>query len=447
MNRKSKLLHLICTALMISSTFAAGKNTSDEHCLSYLPGLPDQANMVAPATVSAPTAKTYILPATPATSQWGYFDSSQPPVLTIHSGDSVIIETMAASDNQVVPGTTIDQIIEMKNAILDRGPHTVTGPIYVNDAEPGDILKIHFNKIVPRAYASNDAVPGKGLFPDDFPNGFVRYYHLDIKKMQMQFLPGIVVPLGPFPGVIAVARTEPGKYDSIPPGPFGGNMDLREMTEGTTLYLPVFMKGALLWTGDSHAGQGNGEIDLTAIETAFSEFNITVDVIKQQPLSWPRVETKNAWIAVGYDKDLNKALDILKDETIKLITEKRHVTHDAAVKIMYNTWNCPISEVVNGVQGVYCMVPKQLNTAKPAPLPKTDNATQFVTYAKDNDIEKAMKIAAKAMLDKIVAKKNLSRTDAYILASFAMDCRIAPYQAGEKEVHCMLAKKLWVNHS
>ncbi|HLB57311.1 MAG TPA: acetamidase/formamidase family protein, partial [Gammaproteobacteria bacterium] len=388
--------------------------------------------------------KTYMLPATPATSQWGFFDSSQPPVLTIKPGDTIAIETMAASDNQVVPGTTVDQIIEMKDAVPDRGTHTLTGPIYVEGAEPGDVLRIHFNKILPRSYASNDAVPGKGLFPKEFPEGFVKYFYLDVKKMQMQFAPGIVVPLGPFPGIIAVARATPGKYDSIPPGPFGGNLDLREMTEGTTLYLPVFMKGALLWTGDSHAGQGNGEIDLTAIETAFQEFNITVDLVKQKPLSWPRVETKTSWIAMGYDKDLNKAFEILKDETIKLIMEQRKVSHAQAEKMMLASWNCPIAEVVNGVQGVYCMVPKNGNT-RTTVLPKTDNAKFFVTYAKDADLENAMKTASMAMLNKIVDMKKLSRVDAYTLASFTMDCRIAAPKSSDKEVHCMIAKSLWVS--
>ena len=306
-------------------------------------------------------------------------------------------------------------------------------------------LRIHFNKILPRPYASNNTVPGKGLFPKEFPDGYIKYFYLDLKKMQMQFAPGIIVPLAPFPGIVAVARAEPGKYDSIPPGPFGGNMDLREMTEGTTLYLPVFMKGGLIWTGDSHAGQGNGEIDLTAIETAFEEFNITVDVIKQKPLAWPRVETPTAWIAVGYDKDLNKALDILKDETIKLIMEQRNVSRDEAEKIMFDTWNCPIAEVVNGVQGVYCMVPKQINAPKLAALPTTDNAEFFVTYAKNPDLENAMKSASMAMLNKIITTKKLSGVDAYTLASFTMDCRIGPYKSGDKEVHCMMAKNLWVS--
>lgn len=419
---------------------AAGE--TQENSLPFLPGSLNQSLMVAQPNVINQKNKTYILPATPATAQWGFFDSKQPPVLTINSGDSVVIETMAASDNQVVPGATIDQIVNIQSAIPDQGPHTLTGPIYVNAAEPGDVLRIHFNKIVPRAYASNNTKPNKGLFPKEFPQPLVRYYYLDVKNKRMQFLPGVIVPLAPFPGIIAVARKEPGKYGSIPPGPFGGNMDLREMTEGTTLYLPVFIKGGLIWTGDSHAGQGNGEIDLTAIETAFQEFNITIDVIKQKPLAWPRIETPTAWIAVGYDKNLNKAFDILKEETIKLITELRHVSTQEAKKIMLKTWNCPIAEVVNGIQGIYCMVPKESNV-KAFDLPKMDNKKFFVTYAKNADLENSMKQASMAMLKKVSSAKNISMTDAYVLASFTMDCRIAPYQSGDKEVHCMMAKNLW----
>lgn len=438
---KPKLLGLtLCITLLTNSIYAQ----LTENCQAFLPGLPDQANMIAPQQQTTTQTKTYILPGTPATSQWGVFDNAQPPVLKINSGDTVAIETVAAAANQVVPGTTIDQIIQMNNAVEGRGPHTLTGPIFVNGAEPGDTLKIHINKIVPRAYASNDSTPNKGLFPEIFGNKhpYVRYYYLDIKKMQMQFLPGIIVPLAPFPGVVAVARAEPGKYSSGPPGQFGGNMDLRELTEGSTLYLPVFVKGGLVWTGDSHAGQGNGEIDLTAIETAFAEFNITIDVIKNKKLIWPVAETKTDWISVGYDKDLNKAFDILKDETLKLITEQYHVSHEQAEKIMLAKWNCPISEVVNGVQGVYCMIPKNQNATRPTLL-KTDDAQYFATYVKDADLEKAMKIASLAMIDKVSSSKKISREDAYTLASFTMDCRIAPYVSGDKEVHCTMAKNLW----
>lgn len=439
---KLKLFSLTLLSTLLTTTVFAKKN---ENCQPFLPGLPDQATMVAPQVPANSTTKKYILPGTPMTSQWGVFDNAQKPVLTINSGDTVAIETQAAAANQVVPGTTIDQIIQMNTAVEGRGPHTVTGPIYVNGAEPGDTIKIHINKIIPRPYASNDSTPGKGLFPEIFgdKHPYVRYYYLDLKKMQMQFLPGIMIPLAPFPGVVAVAREQPGSYSSGPPGQFGGNMDLRELTEGSTLYLPVFVKGALVWTGDSHAGQGNGEIDLTAIETAFEEFNVTIDVIKNKSLTWPRAETKTDWIAVGYDKDLNKAFDILKEETIKLIMDERHVTREQAQKVMLSTWNCPIAEVVNGVQGVYCMVPKNVKATRPTLL-KADNAKFFVTYGKDADLEKAMKTASLDMINKVSSSKKISREDAYTLASFTMDCRIAPHTTGDKEVHCTMAKSLWV---
>ena len=444
--RMSLLTKLVCLFVMNHSLFAQEQVTIDKptNCFPTSGKRPEQQLMIAVSKSPASLSKTYILPATPATTQWGSFNSEQPAVLTIKPGDTVSIETMAASDNQVVPGTPIEQVVKMNTAIPGRGPHTITGPIYIEGAEPGDSLKIHFNKILPRSYASNNSAPNKGLFPEAFPNGQIKYFYLDVKNMQMQFAPNIVVPLAPFPGLIAVARAEPGKFDTIPPGPFGGNMDLREMTEGTTLYLPVFKKGAWLWTGDSHAGQGNGEINLTAIETAYQEFNITIDLIKQQALTWPRVETSSAWITMGYDTDLNKALTIVKQETIKFIMEKHHLSHSKAEQFMLKTWNCPISEVVNGVNGMYCMIPKDTHTQAPFPLPTTDTQSQYVTYAQNSDLLQAMKDASMAMLNRIATEKKLTRLDTYSLLSLTMDCRVAPYISGDKIVHCMLDKNLWM---
>jgi acetamidase/formamidase len=449
--KRWRFLGITCLSLLSNPLLAQQNPPSPQHIESlspYLPGPLDAAYMLAPPTANPKQPKSYILAATPGTTQWGYFDSSVSPVLHINSGDTVVIETAVADNNQLVPGVTIRQLLEMTNAVPGRGPHTLTGPIYINDAMPGDVLQIHFNKIVPRAYASNDDLPrvdGKGLFPNEFPNPGLKYFYLDVENKKTIFAPNITVPLAPFPGIVAVARQTPGKFNSSPPGPFGGNLDLREMTEGTTLYLPVFVKGALLWSGDSHAGQGNGEINLTAIETAFKELNITVTVIKQKSLAWPRLETPTAWIAMGYDRNLNKALDLLKSETIKLIMEKRQVNAQDAEKMMYENWNCPIAEVVNGVQGTYCIFPKSTSAAKPNALPKEDNDALFVTYAKNADIEKAMKIASMAMINKIAEQKHLSRRDTYVLLSLSMDCRMGPYKSGDKEVHCMVAKNMWTS--
>lgn len=431
------LFGVTCFSTILAQSSMA---TDAKPCLPYLSTPPDQSSMAATAK-----PKTYIVPATPATTQWGVFNTAVKPILTIHSGDTVVFETMAASDNMVVPGgANADQIHKMGVAVANRGPHTLTGPIYVDGAEPGDVLKIHLNKIVPRPYASNDIMPGKGLFPDVFSKPYVKYFYLDVKKMEMPFAPGIVVPLAPFPGIVAVAPSKNGEYNSIPPGPFGGNMDLRVLTEGTTLYLPVFKAGAYLWTGDSHAGQGNGEIDLTAIETAFAEFSVTVDVIKHMPLSWPRVETKTDWVATGYDKNLNKALDIAQNEAVKLIMEMRHVSKTDAEKQLYQQWNCPISEVVDELSGVYFMIPKDPNAPAFA-LPNADTATDYVTVATNKDAMTAMKTASMAMIKKIAALKNMKPLDVYMLSSFALDCRIAPYHPDEAvTVHCMLPKNLWV---
>ncbi|HXN15376.1 MAG TPA: acetamidase/formamidase family protein, partial [Usitatibacter sp.] len=234
---------------------------------------------------SRASGKLYLLPATLETTQWGWFDNAQPPVLKVESGDTVVIETMMHSHNQVVPGRTIEEIKKLRTDFPGRGPHTLTGPIFVNGAEPGDVLKVTLNRIVPRAYATNFNVPGMfGEFPDKYPDGQVKYLYLDMDRMETEFLPGIVLPLKPFPGTLGVARAEPGRYSSVPPGEYGGNMDIRDFSEGTSLYVPVWVKGALLWTGDSHAAQGNGEVNLTAVETAYKEFNVTLQVLKDVKL-------------------------------------------------------------------------------------------------------------------------------------------------------------------
>src|SRR5204863_836387 len=268
--------------------------------------------------------KLHMLPATLDTTQWGWFDNAQAPVLRVNSGDTIALETMMHSHNQVVPGATIEQIKKLRTDFPGRGPHTVTGPIYIEEAQPGDVLKVTLNKIVPRAYATNFNVPGMfGQFPTIYTDGQVKYLYLDLDKKTVEFLPGVVLPVRPFPGTIGVARKEPGRYSTVPPGEFAGNLDIRDLVEGTALYVPVHVPGALLWTGDSHAAQGNGEVNLTAIETAYKEFNITVEVIKGRPLDFPRVETQRSWITIGFDQDLNKAWAQAKAQTVKFLSEQR----------------------------------------------------------------------------------------------------------------------------
>ena len=390
--------------------------------------------------------KVHLLPATMDTTQWGWFNNAQPPVLNVKSGDTIVFETMMHSHNQVVPGTTIEQIKKLRTDFPGRGPHTLTGPVYIEGAEPGDVLKVRINKIVPRAYATNFNVPGMfGQFPSKFPEGQVKYFYLDLERKVAEFAPGIEIPLAPFPGTIGVARAEPGQYSSVPPGRYAGNIDVRDLTEGTALYVPVFVKGALLWTGDSHAAQGNGEINLTALETAYREMNVTVDVLKNMKLEWPRIETKDSWITLGIDRDLNKALDILKEETTTFLMEQRKVSKDEATKQMMTAWDCRVTQVVDVNKGLHCFSAKSAKERrKIEALPEKENKTYLVTVGKDADLNKAMDDAAWAMIGLLEQEKKLTRLDAYSLASMVMDCRLAAPGATQKAVYCLVPKSTWV---
>jgi acetamidase/formamidase len=231
----------------------------------------------------------------------------------------------------------------------------------------------------------------------------------------------------------------------VPPGRYAGNIAIRDLTEGATLYVPVFVKGALLWTGDSHAAQGNGEINLTALETAYKEMNVTVDVVKNMNLEWPRIETKDAWITLGLDRDLNKALDILTGETSKFLMEQRNIDKVQAEKIMMASWDCRISQVVDVNKGIHCFSAKNMKSArKIEALPDGENKAYFVTVGKDADLNKAMDDAAWAMIDLLQNDKKLTRLDAYSLASMVMDCRLAAPAGAQKAVHCVVPKSTWV---
>jgi acetamidase/formamidase len=403
----------------------------------------------APAPSSA-KGRVIRLEGTPETTQFGWYDNAQPPVLRIRSGDTVVMETLIHGHKQVVPDLSIEQITERAKQEQaespGRGPHSITGPVYIEGAKPGDTLKIDIGRIVPTYYALNFNYPGfAGAFPSQFPQGQIKYFYLDLVRQRFEFAPGIVVPLRPFPGILSVARAEPGRYSTVPPGTFGGNLDINEMVSGTTLYLPVFVDGALLWSGDSHAAQGNGEVNLTALETAFKELHLTVSVLKDVKLTWPRIETPTHWIAIGYDRDLNVAFELVQEQTVKLITEQSKISPEAARGRMMAAWDCRISEVVNVLKGTYCMIPKATNVSAPV-LPNKDGPDYLVTYATGKDLNKTMDMASMAMIDKLTAEKHLTRLDAYSLASIAMDCRLGPHVRSEHEVHCLMRKSFWTGN-
>ncbi|HEX3058023.1 MAG TPA: acetamidase/formamidase family protein [Usitatibacter sp.] len=395
------------------------------------------------ALTSKYPGKVYLLPATLETTQWGWFDNAQPPVLKVDSGDTVVFETMMHSHNAVVPGRTIEEIKKLRTDFPGRGPHTLTGPVYVNGAQPGDVLKVTIQKIVPRAYATNFNVPGMfGQFPTVYTDGQVKYMYLDLDKMETEFLPGVFVPLKPFPGTLGVARAEPGRYSSVPPGPYAGNMDIRDFVEGTSLYVPVFVPGALLWTGDSHAAQGNGEVNLTAVETAYKEMALTVTVLKDMKLDMPRIETPTHWITMGYDNDLNLAWNQALAQTVKFIGEQRKLSAAEAAVAMGTVSDCRVSQVVNIKKGIHCLTPKDVRATGIPERPAAETGAYYVTVGRDADMNKAMNNASMDMF-KLLESKGIARLDAYGLASVAMDCRVGDMTGDVKNVHCVLPKSIW----
>jgi acetamidase/formamidase len=286
---------------------------------------------------------------------------------------------------------------------------------------------------VPRAYATNFNVPGMfGEFPKEYTDGQVKYVYLDLEKKVAEFLPGIFIPLKPFPGTIGVARKEPGRYSSVPPGDYAGNMDIRELTEGAILYVPVHVPGALLWTGDSHAAQGNGEVNLTALETAYKEFNITVSVLKTMKLDMPRIETPRSWVAMGYDADLNKAWMGARAQTVKLLSEQRKVSAIEAEKLMPEVADCRVSQVVNVKKGIHCLIPKDAKGKEDLERPTKETAKYYVSHVADADLNKAMDGASMGMIKWLESAKGIARLDAYGLASVAMDCRVGTISEAEK---------------
>jgi acetamidase/formamidase len=326
--------------------------------------------------------KHHRLKATPDTVQWGWLDPKEPPKLTVASGDLVSIETLMHAKDEIQKGTSMERIVELRKANPGGGPHSITGPIFVAGAEPGDVLEIRILKIVPKRVGANFNLPGKefptvGALASQFPEGSVRYFDIDRHKGTAEFKPGIAIPIKPFPGILAVgidpedpSPRKGGSKDSLAPvstlRPWknGSNMDINELTAGSTIFLPVFQKGGLIWTGDSHCAQGNGEVNLTAMECSFEEMEIQPIIRKDLKLTWPRIETKTHWILVGFDEDLGKAMVNAITETVDFLSTTKGLSRDEAYSLTSLAADCRVSQVVDIRKGVHCMVPKSLWVGK-----------------------------------------------------------------------------------
>jgi acetamidase/formamidase len=325
-------------------------------------------------TAQAQPPKTHRLEATPATVAYGYYWSEAKPVLTIQSGDSIDVDTLLTNTpaGLAKAGVPDDQIQASLKAIVDQvtgdrkgpGGHILTGPVYVEGAEPGDVLEV---KILSIQLALDYGYNGcKGFMPENCePDVPIRILHLDRKRMTAEFSPGIVLPLHPFFGSMGVAPApEAGRLSSNPPGRHAGNLDNRELVAGSTLYIPIFTRGALFEIGDGHAAQGDGEVDQTAIETSLRG-RLQLTVRKDMKLTWPRAETATDYISMGTDPDLAVATRTAIQEMIDFVASQRGLSRHQAYQLVSLAGNVAITQLVDKPNyGVHVRMPKSIFIAK-----------------------------------------------------------------------------------
>ena len=318
-------------------------------------------------------ATDYTLPATPATVEWGHYAANVKPALMVHSGDTVKMQTLSTcgpNSRMVAQGVRPEDIPAYNDEVYkgyaekDKGPggHILTGPVGIEEAEPGDVLEVQILKVeIDANFACNGFGLHRGFLPMEFPYSRSRIIPLDRAKMLGRFAPGIDIPLHPFFGSMGVAPGG-GRVDSAPPFAHAGNMDNKELVAGTTLYIPVAAKGALFEAGDGHAGQGNGEVDITAMET-FLTGTFRFVVHKKKTLSWPRAETPTHYITMGFSPDLKEATEHALRDMIDFLVEEKHMTRDDAYMLSSVAVDLDITQLVDGNVGVHAMCPKSIFTA------------------------------------------------------------------------------------
>jgi len=314
----------------------------------------------------AQAPRVHQLPATPTTVAYGYYWSEKSPAIRIRSGDFVELETMLTNSPrgleqlgvspEDVPRNLRDIVREDTGSLRGPGGHILTGPIYIEGADSGDVLEVRILQItLPIPYGYNSC------------SGFIREFCeprgsslilMDREAMTAEVVPGVVVPLRPFFGSIGVAPARAlGRVSSNPPHRHAGNLDNKELVAGTTLYIPVFVPGALLQLGDGHAAQGDGEVDQTAIETNLSG-RIQVVVRKDMKLDWPLGETPTHWITMGADTSLVVATRIAVTEMVNFLARNRGITQKQAYQAASMAADLRITQLVDGNVGVHMMIAK-----------------------------------------------------------------------------------------
>jgi len=322
------------------------------------------------ATLPLAGQKTHRLEVTPGTVAYGYYWSEAKPVLRIASGDIIDVDTLLTNTpaGLMRAGVPAERIQESLKAVVAevtgerKGPggHILTGPVFVEGAEPGDVLEV---KILSIDFAIDYGYNGcSGIVPENCDRAVgTKIIPIDKKTMTSRFAPGIVIPLKPFFGSIGVAPApELGRVSSVPPGRHAGNLDNRELVAGTTLFIPVFAPGALFEVGDGHGAQGDGEVDQTAIETSLRG-RLQLTVRKDMKLTWPRAETPTDYISMATDPDLMVATRTAIQEMIDFLAATKKLTKHEAYQLISLAGHVVVTQLVDKPNmGVHVKMPKSI---------------------------------------------------------------------------------------
>jgi len=323
---------------------------------------------VLPVTLAAQKpGRTHKLEASPTTVAYGYYSPTATPALRIASGDVVEVTTMLTNTPDrlekagIAPNDVEPELRDIVTKVTDKGPggHILTGPIYVEGADSGDVLEVRILAITPKLkYGYNGCA---GFLRSNCEQGAgTKIIPIDAKKMTAEFAPGIVIPLKPFFGSMGVApAVNVGRISSNPPYTHAGNLDNKELVAGTTLYIPVHVAGALFEVGDGHLAQGDGEVDQTAIETSLRG-RLQFIVRKDMKLTWPQAETPTHWITMGADTSLTQATKVAVQEMVDYLATSRGLSKTDAYRLASIAADLRITQLVDGNVGVHMMVPKSI---------------------------------------------------------------------------------------
>jgi len=302
------------------------------------------------------------LSSSPETVHWGWFDAALPHVLTIASGDRITIDSLSGRPANL-PGEGFGvppELLQVHAKSQRRLPgHILTGPVAVQGAQPGDVLEVRIIDVTLRQdWGYTFVRPLAGALPNEVEAFEQIISRLDREK-KVGLLPwGLEIPLRPFFGVMGVAPPPAwGSISSIQPRAHGGNLDIKELVPGSTLYLPVFIEGAGFSVGDGHAVQGDGEICTTAIETALTG-TFELHVRKDLRLDYPAAETPSHLVTMGMDPDLDTAARDALRRMIDRVTQETGLSRARAMMLMSLVADVRVSQLVNEHKGIHVMMPK-----------------------------------------------------------------------------------------